>query len=98
MDIYESSMLTLLLPSLKPLVVFVYLINFERSIFKPLTTIVPFYQAFLKLLGCFVQLYFAICCLMNISLWLLYVLCQFYILYTCPFHLIAFDLKLPFVS
>ena len=78
-EIYESSMLTLLFRFSKPLLVFVCLINFERSIFKPLTMAVFFYHAFLVLL-CFILLYFVICCLMHVSLWLLCVLCQFYIL------------------
>ena len=77
-SICEWSMLTLSFRVFKPLWVYVYLINFGTSIFKPLTIFCFFNQAFLVLLGFFILLYFAMCCWMHISLWLLCVLCQCY--------------------
>lgn len=51
MEIYELSMLILLLRFSESVLVFVYLVNFEMSIFKPFT--VFFYRALLVLL-CFI--------------------------------------------
>lgn len=94
MEIYELSMLILLFRFSESLFVFVYLVNFEISIFKPFT-IMFFYQAFLVLLC------FNLFCHMFDAYNFVAVMCSLSILqfihYVWSFHLKAFGLKLYFI-
>lgn len=96
MEIYELSMLILLFRFSESLLVFVYLVNFQISIFKPFTIIMFFYQAFLVLL-CFILF----CHMLFDAYNFVAVMCSLSILqfirYVWSFHLKAFGLKLYFI-